>query len=226
MLRGLVKRIPGARRAFHYVDGLLRLKGRDPEAVFSAIFRTNGWRSKDSASGTGSDLTQTRVLRDRLPPLLRELGVRSMLDVPSGDFAWMRHVDLGVDYTGADIVREIVERNQREFGGAHRRFVHLDLITGPLPRADLVFCRDCLVHLSHPDALRALDNIRVSGARYLMATTFPGAPNEDIVTGQWRPIDLVLQPFNLPDPLHLIYEECTEPSEWSRFKAMGVWRLQ
>ena len=36
---------------------------------------------------------------------MRELALTLVLDVPCGDFAWMRHVDLGdAAYVGADIV--------------------------------------------------------------------------------------------------------------------------
>ena len=79
-----------------------------------------------------------------------------MLDVPCGDFYWMRLVPLDVDYTGGDIVSDIVARNQAQYGDERRRFLRLDLLQDPLPAADLIFCRDCLVHLSNAHIRRAV----------------------------------------------------------------------
>jgi hypothetical protein len=93
-----------------------------------------------------------------------------------------------------------------------------------LPRADLVLCRDCLVHLSYAHTLCALNNIRASGSKYLLTTTYSGRDrNSDVPTGSWRPIDLQLPPFQLPAPIRLIDEEC--PLEGFRDKRLGLWRV-
>jgi hypothetical protein len=172
-------------------------------------------------------VAQTAVLVQQLPGLLAGLGVKSMLDIPCGDFNWMSKVPLeGVHYTGADIVQELVERNQQSHGNANRQFVHLNLISADLPKVDLVFCRDCLVHLSFKDIASAIANIKRSGATYLMATTFPGmASNPDIITGDFRPVNLQAAPFNFPAPLHLVTEQCTEGAGAHSDKAMGIWRV-
>ena len=40
-----------------------------------------------------------------------------------------------------------------------------------------------------------------SGIPYLLTTTFPGAAaNEEIVTGDWRVLNLEAPPFGLPPP--------------------------
>lgn len=85
----------------------------------------------------------------------------------------MKHVPLdGADYTGADIVPDLIERN-RQFETEKIRFKQLNLIQGRLPKVDLIFGRDCLVHLSYQDALTALRNICNSGSTYLLTTTSP-----------------------------------------------------
>jgi hypothetical protein len=112
------------------------------EAVFNKAYFKNSWGSKESASGTGSEMIQTRVLIEKLPGILTDLKVGSMLDLPCGDLNWMRHVDLGdIRYIGADIVTPIIEKNIKEFAGSGREFFRLNLITDDLPAADLVFCR-------------------------------------------------------------------------------------
>jgi hypothetical protein len=62
--------------------------------VFTNIFRQNRWGGFASVSGTGSDLVQTRVLIRELPLLFYDLEVNVVLDIPCGDFHWMKKVDL------------------------------------------------------------------------------------------------------------------------------------
>ncbi|WP_432830371.1 class I SAM-dependent methyltransferase [Dactylosporangium sp. CA-092794] len=203
------------------------LTGRHPDDdVFEFIYERNVWGSGESASGLGSELAQTRVLRVALPELLHRLGATRLLDAPCGDFRWMRHVDLGgIDYVGLDVVERMVATDQERFGAPGRRFVAGNVISEPLPEADVMLCRDCLVHLSYRQIFDALGNIARSGIGYLLATTFvERAENHDIVTGDWRPLNLCAPPFSLPPPLQVIVEGCTENGGAFADKALGLWR--
>ena len=205
---------------------LARFKSRFPSYVFTRIYTKRRWKG-ESASGAGSSLEQTRVLREALPALLRELEAGSLFDIPCGDMHWMKLVDLGaVKYIGADIVRPLIERNRETLGSSGRRFEIVNLIADPLPAADAVLCRDCLVHLCHADVRAALDNVKRSGARWLLTTTYTGPrPNDDILTGQWRALNLQRPPFNLPAPFRLIDEQCTESGGDFADKCLAVWRI-
>ena len=120
----------------------------------------------------------------------------------------------------------IISHNRKKHGSAAREFAVMDITAGPLPDADLLFCRDCMVHLSNDDALKALGAIRRSGIRYLLATTFTECDmNGDIVTGDWRIINLEKAPFNLPPPLELVNEHCTEGGGTYADKSLGLWRV-
>ncbi|MCP2167843.1 class I SAM-dependent methyltransferase [Goodfellowiella coeruleoviolacea] len=194
--------------------------------TFTRIYASGEWGREESRSGFGSNLVQTEVIRGELPRLVRALGVRTFLDVPCGDWFWMSRVDLGVErYVGADVVPWVVERNRERFGAPGREFRVLDLLADPLPQADLVFCRDCLVHFSDADVFRALDAIRASGATWLVTTTFPRWDNWDIDTGGWRPINLTAPPFSLAPPVRLVNEHCTEYHPHFTDKSLGVWRV-
>lgn len=227
LLRSALRRLPiGIKR---------RLRSTLPDKTeetgsrldFSAIYRDNGFVGTESLSGAGSTRFQTRIIRQKLPELFRELGVRSVLDIPCGDFHWMRDVDLAdIHYIGADLVDDMVQRNQQRFGNPLRAFECVNLITGPLPVADLVFCRDCLVHLPYEDALAALDTIRQSKCQWLLTTTFTRAtPNTDLDAAGWRALNLTLPPFNLPPPTRLISEKCTEAGGLAGDKSLGLWRI-
>lgn len=196
----------------------------DPVEAFREAFRSNLWGG-ESRSGPGSTPDQTGAIEAAIPVLCERLGVRRLLDIPCGDFSWMAKVELhGASYVGADLVPEIVDRNRARHARSDRAFVELDLVGSELPAADLVLCRDCLVHLSHAGVQRALANIARSETRWLLTTTFPGEPeNIDIVTGDWRPIDLEKPPFDLPRPMELLNEGCTEQDGAFADKSLGLW---
>jgi hypothetical protein len=101
----------------------------------------------------------------------------------------------------------------------------LDITSDELSQADLILCRDCLVHFSFENIRKALNRIKNSGATYLLATTFTGPrTNQDIQTGCWRKVNLQAPPFNFPEPIELINEKCTEGSAYAD-KSLGLWRV-
>lgn len=193
--------------------------------IFTKIYEENQWKNPESRSGSGSTIDATKILRDALPELLTNLNITSILDIPCGDFNWMKEVDLtGIDYVGADVVSELIKENVKQFGTNCKEFRTLDLLKDQLPKADLVICRDCLVHLSFEDAFKALEKICSSGAKYLLTTTFPlHQNNEGIETGWWYPINLNSEPFPMKEPLLLLNEGCQEPYFWD--KCVGLWRM-
>ena len=192
---------------------------------FSAIHRENTWGSDESISGAGSTRRETEAIRTELPRLIEQTGAKSLLDIPCGDFNWMKDVDLRLDsYFGAEIVDEIVRSNRRQFANDWRQFATLDITKDPLPTADLILCRDCLVHFSFEDIFLALENIDRGNSKYLLTTTFPSIrTNRDILTGQWRPLNLQAPPLNFPEPIILINEQCPEKAYTD--KSLGLWRL-
>jgi len=206
---------------------LRKLKSKSTEDVFTEIYRSNAWGGKDSVSGTGSDVHQTRIITSGLQSLLIDLNISTTLDIPCGDFHWMKSVDLnGIDYTGADIVKELIQKNREEYARDGVRFQHLNLIKDKLPKVDLVFCRDCLGHFSFADIFLALDNVCNSQSKYFLTTTFTDRKeNHDIVTGQWRVLNLELVPFVLHKPFKIINEGCMEGDGAYKDKSLGLWRI-
>lgn len=196
--------------------------------VFTRIYRNNTWGGEHSVSGPGSELTQTERIIHELPGIFRTFGIRSVLDIPCGDFHWMQWVDLaGIDYRGADIVPEIIERNRAVSARPNVRFEVTDLIHDQLPGVDLILCRDCLVHFDINAVLDSLWNIAASGSRYLLTTTFTGnRVNRGISTGQWLPLSLESPPFRFPPPLQVVHEGCGEKGGAYADKALALWRIE
>ena len=202
--------------------------GLDLAARFERIERTNLWGAATSVSGLGSEDPATSAIREAFPPLLQRLGARSLLDAPCGDAGWIGRLELDVDYTGVDIVQSLIEANRRrvEGAGSSARFIVADITRDALPRADVVLCRDCLVHLSFANIARAVRNFRASGARFLLATTFPEwEQNQDCEDGDWRALNMEKAPFEWQAPHASINERCEEGDGGWRDKSLGLWRL-
>jgi hypothetical protein len=195
--------------------------------AFRHALATNHWAGPESPSGPGASLEQTTVIRRALPELLRRLGVQTLLDLPCGDSSWMSTVDLGTTrYIGGDLLPELIAENSRRHARPGREFRVLDLRSSPLPAVDLVLCRDGLVHLAFADIASAVENLRASGSTWLLTTTFPDqATNEDIRSGDWRPLNLERAPFSWPAPVEVINEECTEGGGVFRDKSLALWRI-
>jgi hypothetical protein len=188
-----------AKRASH----ISLLQTKSPEAIFSTIYEKNFWGDKESVSGSGSSLEYTANLRAELPKLFNQFAVKSMYDAPCGDFNWIRNVllETKIRYIGADIVPVLIEKNAAAFTDDRTQFLVADITSSPLPDVDLFLCRDCLFHLSVKDAYRVFENFAASNAKYILTTTHinkAGFVNKDILTGDYRLLDLFAQPFGLP----------------------------
>ncbi len=205
----------------------LRHRSKSPASIFAEIHDKRLWGNGESVSGLGSDLAQTAAVRKALPLLLKQLGARVLVDAPCGDFYWMKEVDLPLErYLGLDIVPALIAHNQTLYADRVREFRVHSITEEPLPTCDVILCRDCLVHLANLDITRAIQNFKKSGSEYLLTTTFTGQrENRDIVTGEWRPLNLQGPPWNFPEPLTTIDEECTLGHGSCRDKVLALWRI-
>ena len=182
---------------------------RDLKKIFTEIYESNSWTSSESRSGLGSELISTETIRKELPEVFKKFNIKSVLDIPCGDFNWMNNVDLKeVHYIGADIVENMIEDNKNNF--KDYEFKVLDITEDDLPEVDLIFARDILGHFDYENIEKTIKNIIRSGSKYLLTTSFTKWEyNIDIKNGDWRPINLMLKPF-LFKPIYLINENCFE----------------
>jgi hypothetical protein len=204
----------------------------DPKQFFTVIYNDGLWRmeSDESRSGEGSTLQAAGPIIREIPELLRLLSIKSMLDIPCGDFKWMQLVDRGqTHYLGADIVEPLIEDNNKAFGRDGVKFQVLDLVAGPLPKVDLILCRDCFIHLTIPMVMSALDSIVKSESTYLLTSHYPWRAYsnndevDDLIIGGRR-INLEVAPFGFPPPLHSIPEG--EKLPIAADKSLCLWKIE
>lgn len=198
------------------------------QSAFERIYRTAYW-GPEHLSGIGSTVAATGPVRAVIERVVKEHGIGSIVDVACGDMVWMpmvldslRRSGRQVAFTGCDIVPSLIERHAAEH--PTERFMHLDLVKDKIPAGDLIVCREVLQHLPVRDIQAGLDNISASGSRYLLATTHLrryGIRNHlSMKTGRCRDRNLLLPPFNLPNPL-AIYPD----TDTGRDKFIGLWSL-
>lgn len=198
--------------------------------IFTRIFKDNDWQSEESVSGIGSTLTLTNNIRLEIPKILTTYNIQTLLDAPCGDFNWMRTIDLSnINYIGADIVKELIVANNRQYARTteqgSRTFIYLNLLEDTLPDAELLICRDCLVHFAYKDIWIFFNNLINQNINYLLTTTYPQHDNTDILTGEWRPLNLQAKPFCFPEPILLINEGSTENGGRLKDKSLGLWDI-
>ena len=63
------------------------------EETFTEIYKNKFWDSKESVSGRGSEIEQTKRIIIELPKLYDKFEIKSVLDIPCGDYHWMKYVD-------------------------------------------------------------------------------------------------------------------------------------
>jgi len=230
ILKNFVKKITPKflRKLYHEKKYNKKYSNMTTSDVFRDIKNTNFWYSSESISGSGSEIEQTKTLITELPNFFKEKNIKSILDIPCGDFNWMRKVDLSeINYLGGDIIDELISENIEKYGSERIKFMVLNILTDVLPKTDLIFVRDCFVHFSNKDIQNAISIIKKSGCKYLMATTFiNNHKNIDIITGKWRPVNLQDAPFNFPEPEYILVENCTEFDGKYKDKSMGLWLIE
>ena len=117
------------------------------EKVFTHIYTLGEW-DESGFSLSGSQVEITQVYMDYLQNFLREHEIHSVVDLGCGDWAFSRYIDWkGIEYLGIDIVKSVVERNQRLFTQPNVTFIYADALNMELPEADLLLCKDVFQHL-------------------------------------------------------------------------------
>jgi hypothetical protein len=205
------------------------------EFVFSKIYANRVWGDGKVVplSGNGSSLEITRACRTIIIRVIKDYQLRSMLDIACGDMTWMpevldelRREKYKLDFIGCEIVTDLVKKHKKKFAQyKDMRFEQADMVKGVVEKADLVFCRDAIQHLTIPEGLRALNNISGSGAKFLLATTYPRQSEEMNMkeigkTGYCMSRNLMGDPFNLPDPIAMYSE-----NNPNYHKYLGLWEL-
>ena len=195
-------------------------------SVFKNIYDLNLWECNETKSGIASSKDWTINTLENLINTIENYNVNTILDIPCGDVNWIHPVFKHVEkYFGADIVLDLIKENNRKYiDEKNVEFEVINIIDDDLINVDLIYCRDLFMHLSNANVKNALENIKKSGAKYLLTSIDVKAViNEDILDSGYRPINLTLQPFNLPEPILFFDEKPLFVDDFGR--GMGLWEI-
>lgn len=227
-----IKDLPLLWRIYHYysenkLNKKIQNKSNSTEGAFKVIFDENLWNEKESKSGIGSIQSNTKKVREDLYGLFIKYNINSFLDAPCGDFNWMQTINFNkIKYIGGDIVEQIIIKNNELYKNDNRFFIKLDITKDKLPDVDLIFVRDCLVHLSDSLIFDFIRNLKKAKIKYLLTTNFPFTKNNyNITTGNWRAINLQREPYNFPKELDILWEDTREGGDQYPDKSLFLYDI-
>lgn len=205
--------------------------------LFTEIYKNYGFGGDESRSGGGSSLDATKSIREKIVELIKEKNIFSIVDIPCGDFNWMKEI-VGEfkSYIGGDIVEKCISSNNDLYGDDAIKFIVHDLLHDPIPDGDLLILRDIIGHYCLDDGKRIMRNIINSKCKYLLSTSFYNINNkeyykthvnQDITNGRWYCLNLMSPPFNFPEP-ELIFEEDAKVDDYDNGmrKILGLWEIE
>ena len=192
--------------------------------VFDTIYHSKHWvhHSKNlkkehiSISGPGSNLNKNGENTNTvmLKKIIKKYKIKSIIDVPCGDFIWMEKVmnkNKKLKYLGIDIVQNLIENNKKNYKNKNINFKSLDIFEIKSLKKfnyDLIICKDFFIHCCFEDIKNLISKIKNSKIKYLLCDNHTKLEkNTDIVIGKHREINLMKFPFNLKKPIFK-YLEC------------------
>ena len=182
--------------------------------VFTSIYKSNHWVQDDhilpknsiSVSGHGSNINTNQFfnLQKIFTKIIVDKEIRSILDMPCGDFLWFHEIikDKNINYVGIDIVTELIEANRKKYKNKNFSFVNDDIVNFDTNRKfDLILIRDLFIHIQNSDIKKIIQNIDKTDFRYIALNSYNNKVNDDVIVGKHRKVNLLIEPFNLNQPL-------------------------
>ena len=184
--------------------------------------------NEESLSGPGSWKSFARDSVDFIHHVIKKHNIKSILDLGCGDWNWFRYLNLSnINYTGGDIVNKMIDKNNNMFKKKNIRFINHNLLKNKiLKKYDLVFVRDCFVHLTDTQVLISLKKIINSECKYLATTSYIYNKKYNIKNpDRWRPINLLKKPFCFPKPF-LIISDKSNNTIYDKYKYLFIWKIK
>lgn len=170
---------------------------------------------------SGNVFANSQHIIDSLPGIFKEYNIKSFLDIGCADFIWMQKVDFSkVKYYGVDIVDKLVEKNQGLYPDYD--FQKMNVLKEIPRKVDLIFIRSVFIHMNLKQVAKAIQNIKASGSKYMMASTCTNLKeNAESTCLMLKLRNLMEPPFNIGKPIKLLAER----NDVKNDRYMGLWEL-
>lgn len=182
-------------------------KAKDPKEVqspesphkasFTRIYNIHEWGTQ-AGSGPGSTPEFTAGYREFLGRFMAERKVKTVVDFGCGDWTFSKLINWGgVDYTGFDVVEDVIEANKKKFGRLREGekgsiiFKATNFLKEEIPSADLAIIKDVLQHLPTHEVVDFLIKLKNSGKVKMIlitncSTPETGGSSGDIPVGGFK----------------------------------------
>lgn len=231
---GFIRKVQRAKR-----DELVKREfaGLSNKEVFEKIYSEKRWgsakevkRKFSSGDGTRDDIIVEKYInsvKEFFGPSAINL---SAVDVGCGDFTVGSKIYKNFQYYfGVDVAPNVIEENRKLFNYNNVEFISADATSENLPKADIIFVRQVLQHLSNADIINFLKNIN-GRFRYMVLTESISSskkfkPNIDIITGPGIRIHkksgVVLEEY----PFNFAYEKKFTILEYRKGKELFITKV-
>jgi hypothetical protein len=207
----------GVSKLFHWAKLFLPrsvFSKRSSEVAFTDIYNKGAWGKNEfgaGSSGGGSLFENATEYILFLQKFLNRFSIHSVVDMGCGDWGISKHIDWeGISYSGYDVVKHIINRNQDLFSSPSIRFIHADAIQTNLPLADLLICKDVMQHLPNDDIFSLLSQIHKFKHCLITNDVNPltlTSKNHPLpFRGGYRSFDLTQPPFEIAGSKVLTYK--------------------
>lgn len=156
-----------------------------------------------------SSVAGTEKIRKEILELIQRRQISSLFDAGCNDCGWMSLIAKHVDYQGGDISHVLINTIAKQHPEL-KISVH-DITTDPIPKVDLLFCRDVTIHLSNQDRRRLWQNWYNSSVPWILTTHIQDCFENLDITYQddefpWAPVNWEISPWMFPKPVEIIDE--------------------
>ena len=175
----------------------------DIEDCFTNIYINDTWNmgQNETKSGLGSTIQFTENIRTKLIDFIKEKNINNMIDTICGEWNWMKLIKNDLcNYIGIDIVKDIVDQNNKLYSNNKIKFIHTDFLTFIKNQndcsVDLILCRHTLEHLPSEYNINFLNECK-RVCKYLFVTGYNdnNKLNSELPESIYRPINLKLEPY-------------------------------
>ena len=181
---------------------------------FKRIYDEKSWGDDcEVLSGTGSSKSVTVQLRNELPNIIYKYNIKNIVDCGCGVFNYLNplvnFLNKNIDsYLGIDIVESVISDNNKNSNDKFNFIIDDICLTDKIQNADLVICKEVLMHLTSELVIAFFRNLKKRNVKYILVTscrnTCGGLLGSLGNLGSYYKLNLFRKPFNFGGPLEVI----------------------
>lgn len=163
--------------------------------VFNTIYEKNLWGDR---SGPGSKPENAEMWINLVNLFLDRKDIKTVLDLGCGDWQLGQKLNLkNKEYLGVEVSSVILEETSK-YSSDNIKFINDDIETMVFSNVDLILVKEVLQHLPNKSVINIMNKVMKNCRYAIICNDFDATQKEnlDINPGEWRPLNLLGEPFN------------------------------